>query len=264
MNAQVYGSVIAMEFKARPKVSFEDYVEDFDLAFQMVDSATRSLTWERADLAIIDRDYVRVAIGSLPSRGKRQPWYLVMVVGSAPGEDMSKVEPASYEFLADRILERSNEFMPATAVLRGEANEPITPELMDTLCDLLGAEVGDHAHDVPRDTPCEEPTHDVVRGEHEVLYADMVETMVPPWAHGAEIGAKPQSAYSKSEFDRAAEELARQDVAQVMAESQSSDPMRLTIHTLALSMALYVPPLGVALFAYTMLRDIFPMAATAI
>ena len=106
MNAQVYGSVVAMEFKGRPKVSFEDFVEDFDLAFQMVDSETRTLTWESADVAIIDRDYVRVAIGWLPSAGKRQPWHLVIVVGSSPDEDMAKIEPASYDFLADRVGKR--------------------------------------------------------------------------------------------------------------------------------------------------------------
>ncbi|MEM7733040.1 MAG: hypothetical protein AAF280_09690 [Pseudomonadota bacterium] len=73
MNAQVYGSVVAMEFKACPKVPFEDYVEDFDLAFEMVDSATRSLTWERADLAFIDRDYVRVAIGWVVALNGQRP-----------------------------------------------------------------------------------------------------------------------------------------------------------------------------------------------
>lgn len=264
MNAQVYGSVVAMEFKARPKVAFQDFVEDFDLAFQMVDSITRSLTWERDDLAIVDRDYVRVAIGWLPSPGKGQPWHLVMVVGSSPDEDMSKVEPASYEFLADRILDRTHEFMPATAVLRGEAKEPITPELMDTLCDLLSAEVGDQAHDVAHATRPDGASPETVRVNDEEFYADMVETMVPPWAHCADMDDRSRNVYSKFEFDKAEEELIEKNVVHAMSDSQSSDPMRLTIHTLALSIAFYVPPLGAALFAYTMLRDIFPMAAQAI
>ncbi|MEO0371188.1 MAG: hypothetical protein AAF231_07000 [Pseudomonadota bacterium] len=264
MSAQIYGSVVAMEFKARPKVSFEEFVEDFDLAFQMVDSTTRSLTWESADLAIIDRDYVRVAIGWLPSAGKRQPWHLIMVVGSSPDEDMAKIEPASYDFLADRVLERTQEFMPATAVLRGEASQPITPDLIDTLFDLLSAPTAEQAHDVaqPNDT------HQVARDEYEEFYADMVESMQPPWAQSAEKGAEmvhnAADRYSKFEFDKAEEQVMEQNVAHAVADGQSSDPMRLTIHTLALSMALYVPPLGAALFAYTMLRDIFPMAAQAI
>ncbi|MEM7733041.1 MAG: hypothetical protein AAF280_09695 [Pseudomonadota bacterium] len=187
-----------------------------------------------------------------------------MVIGSAPGEDMSKIEPSSYEFLADRILDRSHAFMPATAVLRGEANEPITPELIDTLNELLGAEVGDQAHDLPDEADLADTIADIIREEEEDLYAEMVETMVPPWAHSADMSDRARAGYSKFEFDKAEEALAEQNAAKVLAETQSSDPMRLTIHTLALSMALYVPPLGAALFAYTMLRDIFPMAAQAI
>ena len=108
MTPQSYGSVVAMEFKARPSVSFEDIVEEFDVAFQMVDSQSRSLTWEREDTAIIDRDYVRVAMGWLPSKSKGQPWHLIIAVGSSPDEDLTKIEMSSYDFLADRSLYLTN------------------------------------------------------------------------------------------------------------------------------------------------------------
>ena len=111
-------------------------------------------------------------------------------------------------------------------------------------------------------------THRVVRDEYEEFYADMVESMLPPWAQSAEKGAemvhKAAERYSKFEFDKVERQVMEKNVAHAAADGQSSDPMRLTIHTLALSMALYVPPLGAALFAYTMLRDIFPIAAQAI
>ncbi|MEL7255205.1 MAG: hypothetical protein AAGL23_13590 [Pseudomonadota bacterium] len=264
MTAHVYGSVVAMEFKARPKTSFEDFVEDFDLAFQMVDSSTRSLTWERDDLAIVDRDYVRVALGWLPSAGKGQPWHLIMVIGSPPDEDMSKIEPSSYEFLADRVLDRTQEVMPATAVLRGQASQPITAQLIDTLFSLLSSGAPDDA----RDTPNTGSDVDVTRDEDEESYADMVETLVPPWsparARGPGRVAQSSGIYSKQAFDTAEKTLQDRHAACGIKAEQSSDPMRLTIHTLALSIALYVPPLGAALFAYTMLRDMFPMAAQAI
>lgn len=253
MNANCYGSVVAMEFKARPDITFADFVEDLNLAFQMVDSRTRSLTWHDDDVAIIDRDYVRLALGWLPSRSRGQPWHMIIAVGSSPEEDLSKIEPASYDFLADRILDRTNEFLPATAVLRGEASQPVAPQLIDTLFDLLSADT----RDLPGDTDVPD---DVIRDGDEHDYADMVETMVPPWAR---VGDQ-DDLYSKKVFDEAEARLIEQNAMFKLGQSECSDPMRLTIHTLALSMCLYVPPLGAALFTYTMMRDIFPVAAQAI
>ncbi len=252
MIPQSYGSVIAMEFKARPSVSFEDIVEEFDVAFQMVDSKSRSLSWERDDVALIDRDYVRVAMGWLPSKSKGQPWHLVIAVGSSPDEDLSKIEMSSYDFLADRILDRTNEFLPSTAVLRGEASQPIGGALVDTLFDLLSANTAELASDT-------EAPSDVIRDDYESDYADIVDTMLPPWER-----EQPDPAYSKAAFDEAEAKMEENSRTFQIGQAECSEPMRLTIHTLALSMCLYVPPLGAAMFAYTMMRDIFPVAATAI
>ncbi|MEM6499317.1 MAG: hypothetical protein AAF709_21650 [Pseudomonadota bacterium] len=253
MNAQAHGSIVAMEFKAAPGISFKAFVDDFDLAFQMVDSRTRSLSWERDDIAIVDRDYVRVALGWLPSEAKGKPWHLIIAVGSAPDEDLTRIEPASYEFLADRILDRTSEFLPATAVLRGEASQPVAAPLMDNLFDLLSAE--DSAIHGDTDAP-----EDVIREGEEGNYADMVDSMLPPWARDA----NRSEDFADKVFDKADEMLIEKNPLFKLGQSECSDPMRLTIHTLALSMCLYVPPLGAALFTYTMLRDIVPVAAQAI
>ncbi len=257
MTSQSYGSVVAMEFKARPSIDFADIVEEFDIAFQMVDSRTRSLTWHSDDVAIIDRDYVRVAMGWLPSKEKGQPWHLLIAVGSAPGEDLSKIEMSSYDFVADRILDRTNEFLPSTAVLRGEASQPIGPALMSTLSDLLRMDTNKMAGDT--DMP------DTVLNEADLGdYADMVNDMSPPWARPVSRDER----YSKAGFDaaeaKAAGQLHDEANAFLMLTGESSQPMRLTIHTLALSIMLYVPPLGAAMFAYTMMRDVFPVAAHAV
>lgn len=257
MTPQSYGSVIAMEFKARPSIAFSDIVEEFDVAFQMVDSQTKSLTWDCDDIAIIDRDYVRVAMGWLPSKSKGQPWHLVIAVGCAPKEDVTKIEMSSYDFVADRILDRTHEFLPSTAVLRGEASQPIGPALVDTLFDLLQTDTSD-ASKAADDRPYE--SEDEIRSEEEDNYADMVDSMNPPWVSNKD----DENAYSKEMFDKAEEEMARQNQMFMLSQSECSQPMRLTIHTLALSMFLYVPPLGAALFTYTMMRDIFPVAAQAI
>ena len=257
MTPQSYGSVIAMEFKARPSIPFTDIVEEFDTAFQMVDSRTKSLTWDCDDIAIIDRDYVRVAMGWLPSKSKGQPWHLVIAVGCAPSEDVSKIEMSSYDFVADRILDRTHEFLPSTAVLRGEASQPVGPALVDTLFDLLLTDTSDVAANTEdKDNDAE----DVIRSEEEDNYADMVDSMNPPWVSNKD----DPNAFTKEIFDKAEEEMIKRNQIFLLSQSECSQPMRLTIHTLALSMCLYVPPLGAALFTYTMMRDIFPVAAQAI
>ena len=252
MTTQSYGSVVAMEFKARPSVSFEDIVDEFDVAFQMVDSQSRSLTWEREDTAIIDRDYVRVAMGWLPSKSKGQPWHLIIAVGSSPDEDLTKIEMSSYDFLADRILDRTNEFLPSTAVLRGDASQPVGKPLIDTLFDLLRADTAA----LPGDTAAPE---DVILEDEEADYADMVDALLPPWERD-----DTKEVYSKAVFDQAEAKMVERNARFQFGQSECSEPMRLTIHTLALSMCLYVPPLGAAMFAYTMMRDIFPVAASAL
>ncbi|MEO0780889.1 MAG: hypothetical protein AAFZ46_03940 [Pseudomonadota bacterium] len=262
MTPQSYGSVIAMEFKARPSIAFADIVDEFDVAFQMVDTRTKSLTWDCEDIAIIDRDHVRVAMGWLPSKGRKQPWHLVIAVGCAPSEDLSKIEMSSYEFVADRILDRTHEFLPSTAVLRGEASQPVGPALIDTLFELLHADTAGGAKASAKADAHDDAdeAEDEIRSQKEHNYAEIVDTMVPPWVRNKD----EPDAFSKEIFDKAEEEMIKRNQIFRLSQSECSQPMRLTIHTFALSMCLYVPPLGAALFTYTMMRDIFPVAANAI
>ena len=82
----------------------------------------------------------------------------------------------------------------------------------------------------------------------------MADTMPPPWMRapaGPEVEERPKTFTN--------------DLGQMLlTRAEPTKPLRLTIHTLALSLCLYAPPLGAAMFAYTMLRDIFPMAAQAV
>ena len=89
-------------------------------------------------------------------------------------------------------------------------------------------------------------------------YADMADAMSPPWMGDTSRPARPQDTDGKgSAFTN--------DLGQMLlTRATPTEPMRLTIHTLALSLCLYVPALGAAMFAYTMLRDVFPMAAQAV
>lgn len=260
METQSFGSVVAMEFSYKPSIDFADIVEEFDIAFQMVDSRKRSLTWDCDDIAIIDRDVVRVALGWLPAKQEGQPWHLVIAVGAGKSAEAKTIDPNSYRFIADRIVERTQEYLPSTAVLHGDARQPISAELIDTTFDLLRMETRDMHGDARarrNDRFSDAPAPD--------SYADMVDAMSPPWAGEAAADmADRRMADDAGEQHRTASEFTNDLGQMLLTRAEPTQPMRLTIHTLALSLCLYVPALGAAMFAYTMLRDVFPMAAQAV
>ena len=259
MDTQAFGSVVAMEFRQRPGMAFADIVEEFDIAFQMVDSRTRALTWDCDDIALIDRDSVRVALGWLPAREKGQPWNLIVAVGAAPGSK-DKIDPASYQFITDRIVERTRNFMPVNAVLQGDAGQPVSAELVDGLFDLLRMST----NDMPGDRRAPRPRSVWEEADHDA-YADMVDSMSPPWMEEDDDTVTRRRSYFHSAAEGAFDPGLTNHLGQVLlSRAEPTQPLRLTIHTLALSMCLYVPPVGAAMFAYSMLRDVFPIAAHAV
>lgn len=237
MGKHSYGSVVAMEFRRPPSVDFSDIVEEFDIAFHMVDSQTRALTWHSDDIALIDRDNVRVGLGWLPSAEKGKASHLVVAVGTAP-EDTgdARIDPRSYRFLANRIAERTREFLPWSAVLNGEAHQPVSAALIAKTFDLLRLDLGDMAGDAGFANGARQRA-DAGPDDHLHTAGDWL--------------------WSRLNLGNPFGQLQ-------LARSEPTEPLRLTIHTLALSLMLYVPPLGAAVFTYTMLRDIFPMAAQTI
>ncbi|MEQ9259072.1 MAG: hypothetical protein RIG84_08220 [Roseovarius sp.] len=285
MEKQAYGSVVALEFRRRPSINFADIVEEFDIAFQMVDSRTRSLTWDCDDIALIDRDSLRVALGWLPAKEDQGAWHLVIAVGLPPQARNDQIDLASINFLADRIVERTREFLPFNAVMHGEATQPVSADLIDTVFDLLRTSTSDMASDTAtrRKPASKRPEAHVGHGANQFggyhaqsgggadPYADMVHSMSPPWMNDPETEAKaprealyPQAPEGFPHRTGIASDFTNQMGQLLLTRAEPTKPLRLTIHTLALSLCLYVPALGAAMFAYTMLRDVFPMAANAV
>lgn len=275
MEKQAFGSVVALEFRRRPSINFADIVEEFDIAFQLVDSRTRSLTWDCDDIALIDRDSLRVALGWLPAKEDDGSWHLVIAVGLPPQARDDEIDLGSIKFLADRIVERTREFLPFNAVMHGEATQPVSADLVDTVFDLLRTSTSEMASDTAkRRKPAARPEASATTHPQESAadpYADMVHSMSPPWMTDAEAESKgPRKALYPHEPEGfphrvgLSGEFTNQMGQLLLTRAEPTKPLRLTIHTLALSLCLYVPALGAALFAYTMLRDVFPMAANAV
>jgi hypothetical protein len=258
MDTQTFGSVVAMQFRRRPGMEFSDIVTEFDAAFQMVDARSRSLTWDCDDIAVIARDSVRVALGWLPPEDERGRWHLIVAVGAAPDEEGARIDPASFGYLADRIVERCRARLPFTAVLRGQAHQPVAPELIDTTFDLLRLEASDMPGDQRR------AKKNMAFPDDVEAYADMFSEMAPQFARGDHHAAEVNE---DAAADSAGPGLAARAAASVdplrqalRQRAKPTETLRLTIHTVALSVLLAAPPLGAFMFTYTMLRDITPVA----
>lgn len=243
MAPETHGTIAALEFRTRPDIDFVDIVEEFDIAFQMADSNQRSLTWDCEDIAIIDRESLRVALGWLPPTEPGTSWYMVIGVGQLPEKTGSNVGRESFDFLTQCIIERTQAHLPFDAVLRGDARQPVDADLIDNVFDLLRL-----SSDAPRD---DAQTNSAEQHDDE-------STRTPPWmGEGADIEASVD--YRKTDIRSKAQSVLKSNFFQRRA--QPTEPLRLAIHTFALSLMLYAPPLGAFLFTYTMLRDVFPVGA---
>ena len=228
MSRQNYGQIAALEFFDPPEMDFPDIVEEFDIASQRLAPQLRRLTWDGEDIALIDRDAVRIALGWLPAQGFDQPSYLVLAVGPRNAKRNITLDPEAYEMLTRRLVERVRGYLPFDAVLHGAANRPISSALLDMTFELLSGcanEATQHRR------PTQAPRQSKPRRQE----------------HRGQSSARPKHPIPEDAVD------AR------LAVPEASLPMRLTIVTFGLTLFLHVPPLGAALLAYTTLREAQPL-----
>lgn len=237
-----YGVVIGFEYRACPRMEFPDIVEEFDLSFQLADAQTRALIWDCDDIAVIDRDYLRVALGWLPPDDDDGAWHLVAAVGPCDTAAGHLLNDMSLTFLVDQIIARTQDVLPADAVLQGPASGPVCPELVDEIFDLLRLKAT---------TACDTGAKPDAAGaaSNVTTNGQAAPGFVPP----------PDDANT---IDIAAQAPRWQAVASWLAKrADPTKPLRLMVHTLAITLMLYAPPLGASLFTYTLLRDIVPVSA---
>jgi len=244
---QTQGYVVGFEYGACPRMDFNDIVEEFDLAFNLVDAQTRALIWDCDDIAVIERDYLRVALGWLPPDEEDGAWHVIAAVGPTNPHRQPPFIISSFRQIADQIAERMQEVLPPRSVMRGEAHAQIGPDLIDSLFDLLR----DTAH-TPCDTaPPVRPTSTTVPDCDKLLDT-------------RDISGRDDTMYEYDE--RGIDTLPMLPPAAALTRwlgqrAEPTKPLRLTIHALALTMMLYVPPVGAFMFVYTMLRDMAPLSA---
>lgn len=227
MQRHIHGQIAALEYHAQPEMDFPDIVEEFDIALQKLSTQVRSLTWDGEDIALIDRETVRIALGWLPPLTENGPHYLVIAVGPKDARRPARLEAEAYDMLLRRVIERVRDYLPFDAVLRGEANQPIGSALMDATFELLASTAGD----VP------------------LGRADRAKAKTATANGRSARKTRPRRARPTDDVDDAQ-----------LLPPEASVPMRLTIVTVGMTLFLHAPPIGAALLTYTFLREASPLA----
>ena len=228
MPIKAHGSVAALQYNSLPDMEFADFVEEFDISFQMIENQKRSLSWDCDDVAIVERDTIRVALGWLAPDKDGAPYYIIIAVGPNPKVKHNPPDPAYYAALAKYITERTNRFLPHDAVMLGTASRPVGIELIDVVADLLKLS----ADAAPDDMAPGQPNR--ARGwRGRKAASDHLHHTTKPKHHSG-----------------------RGDI---IALPASSPPKRLTIYALSCTLMLQVPAIGAFMFVYAILRDTVPV-----
>jgi len=264
MNYQESGTVAALQFAERPPLDFADIVEEFDIAFQTGSVRQRRLTWDCDDVAIFDRETVRVALGWMQPDAPGQPWYLIVAVGNSPEVPAAPVSRDFCENLATHILERTQEYLPYDAVYRSEADRPVDAELIDAVTEQLMQAA--NAASGPVQPATASGTHAATLHEHAIQgapswYSHLLKNFRRPIANEhANINAGVHMKMGLDEEDDDMRKL-RESVCGTTEETEITLPMHLSIYALGATMLIQAPPVGAALLIYTVLREEFNAAA---
>lgn len=227
MIEQNFGTIAALEFKQRPHHGFEDIVEEVDISFQPVGLTRRSLIRDSEDIAIVERDNLRVTLGWVSPTNDNGSYFLVLAVG--PNKDCGAIHITmeTCTFVKDVLVEHLDGYLNFETVFNAEATQTVGAELVDTVADILRCDYDPRpAKGVERFKPLNKPEDDC----------------------GPQIGRAPQVGL-------------REDGPLAQMGQECSLPKRLTIYTLGATMLLYTPPVGASLLVYSTLRDLLPQPA---
>ena len=225
-------SIAVFGYRRPPSADVTEIVGAIDDLLQRTDAEPRKIHWSDNDVAFIDRIGVRIAIALLPPSDDDHYTHLVLAVGQAPGTSATdEMLSVSHTHLADRLVYRVKYDMPYDTIMRGETPEFVDETLIHSLYELLRQASLAKTNTAPANMDAQptrkKPVPRIPAEERfDVILSDDViasENATPSW------------------IDRRA---------------VPTQPLRLTVHTMALSVMLYTAPLGAFLFTYSMLRDV--------
>lgn len=240
MSEQYYGTIAALEFSAPSRHLFKAIVDDLDSSFQPFGIAKSSSDWLGDNVAVIERDSLRVLLGWLPSGCEREHCVLMFAVGHATVGGNILVPKETCEFVRDVLVSHLESYLQFDTVFRADATQPVDMNLLSTVAEIL--ELGDAAAHQSETLNSDARPHRQARA----LTRDIVLRAKTP--------KKPaENAYEQ--FPEIIEVTEEDRIEQAEAHKELSLQKRLTIYALGATMLIYTPPVGATLLVYTTLRD---------
>ncbi len=249
MQSQDHGAIVAFGYRSGEIPPVSAIASRVQKAMQVADDRPAALSWEGQEIAVLDHVGVRVAIGRQNAAAEGFCSHLVMAVGNSPDMDGARPNRKTHSKRADRLAAWVEQTMPYDTVLRAETPEDVDGKLVRSFLELL-----EHAEGMA-------PNEKVIEKQPLVDRPSDTDASVidPPVVAPTAPKAKPvRDRFDPSgiiELDDLAEPLP-ESPQWLQDQAEPTEPLRLTVHTMALSLMLYSAPLGAFLFTYSMLRDI--------
>jgi|GEM_PF-1190066 len=242
--------VACLAYGVEPDLSFPEIVRTFGDVLDSHRLQHRAISFDADDIALIDIDMMRIALGWYRPEASDQSWYLVVAVGPSP-HALGQTMPRRFsERLAQSIIDRVNAVLPFDAVLWSDTTPPLDVDKMDQVLDALSG-LASMPHDARSSGA-----------------ADVRSVMAGAESNARAAGGQPADhlhvgdvhdttpRHDTGEADRPA------GTRRLFAEVYVQEPegcslqMYLTVYTLGTTLLLMTPPVGAAMLAYTVLRDI--------
>lgn len=241
--------VACLAYGVEPELSFPEIVSTFGDVLDSHRMQHRSISFDADDIALIDLDMMRIALGWYRPETSDQSWYLAIAVGPSPNALGQTMPRRVSERLAQSIIDRVNADLPFDAVLWSDTTPPLDVDKMDQILDALSG-LASMPHDA-RSSGAQDVRSVMAGAEANArasggapadhLHVGDVQDTTPQ--HDAEATDKHSSA--------------RRLFAEVYVEKPQgcSLQMYLTVYTLGTTLLLMTPPVGAAMLAYTVMRD---------
>jgi len=137
MTEQDFGTIAALDFCVPPRQGFDDIVEELDIAFRPEGTRRRALTWEADDIAVIERDAVRLLLGWVDTGRADGSHFLVLGVGQSAAEPEIHVGPESCRYIKTILMAHLESYLSYTELLHVDTAQPLTGDLVDMVAEIL-------------------------------------------------------------------------------------------------------------------------------
>ncbi len=249
MQIEEHGAIAAFGYRSGVIPPLQTIASTIKAAMQTADDRPVKTTLDGDDVALLDHVGVRVVIGRQQAATEGLCSHLVFAVGNAPDMEGARPNRKTHAKRTDKLASWVKQTMPYDTDLRAETPEAVDAKLVRGFLELL-----DHAEGMTATQHADASSF--ILDTAATVDASVID-------HDDTLSPKPPRKRARDRFDPEGiielDDLGDSlpDTPQwLQDQAEPTQPLRLTVHTMALSLMLYSAPLGAFLFTYSMLRDI--------